>query len=141
MTKSVIDRVREGDVAPSQLVISRSCKGRWDSKKNEWDFDSVYANPDGLPYVRAAKQRIAAGLQFTPGMKVGYIVTKPDDGDKKLGVKAWLVDEIGGEPPDYDREYYAGRLAKSLGRVTDAFGWDEKNLLKGTRQDSLDKWF
>ena len=141
MTKSVIDRVREGDVAPSQLVISRSCKGRWDSKKNEWDFDSVYANPDGLPYVRAAKQRIAAGLQFTPGMKVGYIVTKPDDGDKKLGVKAWLVDEIGGQPPDYDREYYAGRLAKSLGRVTDAFGWDEKNLLKGTRQDSLDKWF
>jgi DNA polymerase I len=141
MTKSVIDRIREGDVEPAQLVISRSCKGRWDSKKNEWDFDSVYANPDGLPYVRAAKQRIAAGLQFTPGMKVGYIVTKPDKGDKKLGVRAWLVDEIGGEPPDYDREYYAGRLAKSLGRVTDAFGWDEKNLLKGTRQDSLDKWF
>jgi len=141
MTKSVIDRVREGDVDPSQLVISRSCKGRWDSKKNEWDFDSVYANPDGLPYVRAAKQRIAAGLQFTPGMKVGYIVTEPDEGDKKLGVRAWLVDEIGGEAPDYDREYYAGRLAKSLGRVTDAFGWDEKNLLKGTRQDSLDKWF
>ncbi|MCH1592301.1 MAG: hypothetical protein L7R66_04840, partial [Candidatus Thalassarchaeaceae archaeon] len=141
MTKSVIDRVREGDVNPTQLVISRSCKGRWDSKKNEWDFDSVYANPDGLPYVRAAKQRIAAGLQFTPGMKVGYIVTEPDPGDKKLGVRAWLVDEIGGDPPDYDREYYAGRLAKSLGRVTDAFGWDEKNLLKGTRQDSLDKWF
>jgi len=141
MTKSVIDRVREGNVEASQLVISRSCKGRWDSKKNEWDFDSVYANPDGLPYVRAAKQRIAAGLQFTPGMKVGYIVTEPDEGDKKLGVRAWLVDEIGGDPPDYDREYYAGRLAKSLGRVTDAFGWDEKNLLKGTRQDSLDKWF
>ena len=141
MTKSVIDRVREGDVEPTQLVISRSCKGRWDSKKNAWDFDSVYANPDGLPYVRAAKQRIAAGLQFTPGMKVGYIVTKPDEGDKKLGVRAWLIDEIGGEPPDYDREYYAKRLAKSLGRVTDAFGWDEKNLLKGTRQDSLDKWF
>jgi len=141
MTKSVIDRIREGDVEPAQLVISRSCKGRWDSKKNEWDFDSVYANPDGLPYVRAAKQRIAAGLQFTPGMKVGYIVTKPDEGDKKLGIRAWLVDEIGGEPPDYDKEYYAGRLAKSLGRVTDAFGWDEKNLLKGTRQDSLDKWF
>ena len=141
MTKSVIDRVREGHVDPAHLVISRSCKGRWDSKKNEWNFDSVYANPDGLPYVRAAKQRIAAGLQFTPGMKVGYIVTEPDEGDKKLGVRAWLVDEIGGDPPDYDREYYAGRLAKSLGRVTDAFGWDEKNLLKGTRQDSLDKWF
>ena len=51
------------------------------------------------------------------------------------------IRDRGGEAPDYDREYYAGRLAKSLGRVTDAFGWDEKNLLKGTRQDSLDKWF
>ena len=136
MTKSVIDRVREGDVETSQLVISRSCKGKWNTKKEEWDF-SVYANPDGLPYVRAARQRIAAGLQFTPGMKVGYIVTEPEEGEKKLGVQAWLVDEIGGNPPDYDREYYAKRLAKSLGRVTDAFGWDEKNLLKGTRQSTI----
>ena len=136
MTKSVIDRVREGDVETSQLVISRSCKGKWNTKKEEWDF-SMYANPDGLPYVRAAKQRIAAGLQFTPGMKVGYVVTEPDLGEKKLGVEAWLVDEIGGDPPEYDTEYYAKRLAKSLGRVTDAFGWDEKNLLKGTRQSTI----
>ena len=136
MTKSVIDRVKAGDVEPSQLVISRSCKGKWNSKKEEWDF-SVYKNEDGLPYVRAAKQRIAEGLQFTPGMKVGYIVTKPDEGEKKLGVRAWLVDEIGGGPPEYDRDYYAGRLAKSLGRVTEAFGWDEKNLLKGNRQSNL----
>ena len=139
MTKSVIDQVRAGAVDPSQLVISRSCKGKWNSKKEEWDF-SVYKNEDGLPYVRAAKQRIAEGLQFTPGMKVGYIVTEPEEGEKKLGVGAWLVDEIGGEPPEYDRNYYAGRLAKSLGRVTEAFGWDEKNLLKGNRQGGLKDW-
>ena len=136
MTKSMIDRVREGDVDPAQLVISRSVKGKWDSKKNEGDF-SVYANPDGLPYVRAARQRIAAGLQFTPGMKVGYVVTEPEEGEKKLGVSAWLVDEIGDDPPDYDREYYAGRLAKSLGRITEAFGWTEQELLRGTRQSSI----
>ena len=139
MTKSVIDRVRARDVEASQLVISRSCKGKWNSKKEEWDF-SVYKNEDGLPYVRAAKQRIEAGLQFTPGMKVGYIISEPEEGQKKqkkLAVKAWLVDEIGGDPPEYDTEYYAGRLAKSLGRVTEAFGWDEKNLLKGNRQSNL----
>ena len=133
MTKLAIDEIRGGDVDPSRLVISRSCKGKWNSKKNEWDFDSVYANPDGLPYVRAAKQRIAAGLQFTPGMKVGYVITKPEGGDKKLGVKAWLVDEIGGEPPEYDTDYYAKRMAKSLGRVTEAFGQGEKELLDGAR--------
>ena len=139
MTKSVIDRVKAGSVETSQLVISRSCKGKWNSKKEEWDF-SVYKNEDGLPYVRAAKQRIAEGLQFTPGMKVGYVVTKPEEGEKKLGVRAWLVDEIGGDPPEYDRKYYAERLAKSLGRVTEAFGWDEKNLLKGNRQTNLNLW-
>jgi DNA polymerase I len=132
MTKLAIDEVRSGSVDPSRLVISRSCKGKWNSKKNEWDF-SIYSNPDGLPYVRAAKQRISAGLQFTPGMKVGYIITEPDPGEKKLGVSAWLVDEIGGEPPEYDRDYYAKRLAKSLGRITEAFGVDEKELLKGAR--------
>ncbi|MDP6871730.1 MAG: DNA polymerase domain-containing protein, partial [Candidatus Thalassarchaeaceae archaeon] len=136
MTKVAIDEVRAGNVDPSRLVISRSCKGKWNSKKNEWDF-SVYKNEDGLPYVRAAKQRIEAGLQFTPGMKVGYVITEPDGGDKKLGVKAWLVDEIGGNPPEYDRKYYAGRLAKSLGRITEAFGWNEKDLLEGTRQQSI----
>jgi len=133
MTKSVIDRIREGDINPSKLVISRSCKGKWDPKKNDWDF-SMYSNPDGLPYVRAAKQRISAGLQFTPGMKVGYIITEPREEDKgKLGVQAWLVDEIGGEPPSYDPNYYAKRMAKSLGRITEAFGPDEKELLKGPR--------
>ena len=132
MTKLAVDEVRSGSVDPSRLVISRSCKGKWNSKKNEWDF-SIYSNPDGLPYVRAAKQRISAGLQFTPGMKVGYIITEPDPGEKKLGVSAWLVDEIGGEPPEYDRDYYAKRLAKSLGRITEAFGVDEKELLKGAR--------
>ena len=135
MTKSVIDRIREGDIDPSKLVISRSCKGRWDPKKNDWDF-SMYSNPDGLPYVRAAKQRISAGLQFTPGMKVGYIITEPREEDKgKLGVQAWLVDEIGGDPPSYDPNYYAKRLAKSFGRITEAFGEEhsEKELLKGPR--------
>ena len=134
MTKSRIDSVREGEVDASQLVISRSCKGRWDSKRGEWSFD-VYVKEDGLPYVRAAKERIARGLQFTPGMKVGYVVTNAKK--SPMQVSAWLVDEIGDEPPDYDREYYAGRLAKSLGRITEAFGWKEQELLRGSRQSSL----
>jgi len=134
MTKSRIDSVRGGEVDAAQLVISRSCKGKWDSRRGEWSFD-VYANPDGLPYVRAAKERIDRGLQFTPGMKVGYVVT--DANESPMRVSAWLVDEIGDGPPEYDGEYYAGRLAKSLGRITEAFGWTEQELLRGTRQSSI----
>ena len=99
------------------------------------DFSKVYANPDGLPYVRAAKERIRRGLQFTPGMKVGYIVT--DSKSSPMSVEPWLVDEIGEEPPVYDPAYYAGRLAKSLGRITEAFDWSEKELLSGSRQQSI----
>tara|TARA_B100002052_G_C15871525_1_gene594912 strand:+ start:124 stop:2559 length:2436 start_codon:yes stop_codon:yes gene_type:complete len=134
MTKSVIDDVKEGRANPAELVISRSCKGTL-KRDGSVDFSKVYDNPDGLPYVRAAKERIRRGLQFTPGMKVGYIVT--DSKASPMDVEPWLVDEIGEEPPVYDPTYYARRLAKSLGRITEAFGWSEKELLSGSRQQSI----
>ena len=134
MTKSVIDDVKQGRANPAELVISRSCKGTL-KRDGSVDFSKVYDNPDGLPYVRAAKERIRRGLQFTPGMKVGYIVT--DSKASPMDVEPWLVDEIGEEPPVYDPTYYARRLAKSLGRITEAFGWSEKELLSGSRQQSI----
>ena len=133
MTKTVIDDVKSKKIPASKLVISRSCKGRWDSKNKQWSFD-MYSN-ENLPYVRAAKERIKLGLSFTPGMKVGYIVT--DASSSPMKVKSWLVDELDSPPPDYDSEYYAKRLAKALGRITEAFNWSEKELLSGSRQQSL----
>jgi DNA polymerase elongation subunit (family B) len=94
----------------------------------------MYSN-ENLPYIRAAKERIRLGLSFTPGMKVGYIVT--DAKSSPMKVEPWLVDEIGADPPDYDSNYYAGRLAKALGRITEAFNWSEKELLSGSRQQTL----
>ncbi len=132
-TRKVIEDVRRGNVAVGDLVISRSCKGKI-KKDGSVDF-SVYSNPDGLPYVRAAKQRIARGLGFTPGMKVGYVVSNAKS--SPMEVSAWLTDELGDEPPSYDPEYYARRLATALGRITEAFSWNEKDLLQGSRQQSL----
>ena len=129
----MIEDVRRGNVAVGDLVISRSCKGKI-KKDGSVDF-SVYSNPDGLPYVRAAKQRIARGLGFTPGMKVGYVVSNAKS--SPMEVSAWLTDELGDEPPSYDPEYYARRLATALGRITEAFSWNEKDLLQGSRQQSL----
>ena len=134
MTKTVIDNLRATHVDASKLVISRSCKGKWNKKKGEWDF-SVYKNENGLPYVRAAKERISRGLQFTPGMKVGYIVTNASV--SPMEVSAWLVEETDDKPPSYDPEYYAKRMATALGRITEAFGWDADELLRGTRQKSI----
>ena len=36
-----------------------------------------------------------------------------------------------------DWEYYARRVASTLGRATEEFGWDEKSLLAGQVQESL----
>ena len=134
MTKSVIDDVKARRTDVADLVISRSCKGTL-RRDGSVDFTKVYDNPDGLPYVRAAKERIRRGLPFTPGMKVGYIVTNAKL--SPMTVEPWLVDEIGEKAPKYDPDYYARRLAKSLGRITEAFGWSETELLSGSRQQSI----
>jgi len=134
MTKAVIDDVKGRKVDAADLVISRSCKGTL-RRDGSVDFSKVYDNPDGLPYVRAAKERIRRGLPFTPGMKVGYVVTGAKS--SPMVVEPWLVDEIGENPPKYDPDYYARRLAKSLGRITEAFGWSETELMSGSRQQSI----
>jgi len=134
MTKSVIDDVKVRRVDAADLVISRSCKGTL-RRDGTVDFSKVYDNPSGLPYVRAAKKRIERDLPFTPGMKVGYVVTSAKNSPMNVG--PWLVDEIGEDPPRYDPEYYARRLATALGRITEAFGWGATELMSGSRQQTL----
>ncbi len=131
---ALIKKIRSGKVESADLIISRSCKGKV-LKDGTVDFDAVYSNPDGLPYVQAARKRIARGLQFTPGMKVDYIVI--DAKKRPLTVEPWLVAETGDEPPIPDWEFYAERLARAMGRITEAFGWNEDDLLKGNRQSTL----
>ena len=68
-------------------------------------------------------------------MKVAYVVTKTSGSTQE--VEPWLVED-GGEPvSNYDIDYYSKRLAKALGRITEAFGWSENELLTGTRQTTL----
>lgn len=122
---NLIKEVKKGNVEIEDLVISRSCKA----------FEK-YANPDGLPFVQAAKKRRDIyGLEFTPGMKVAYVVTNTSGSNQV--VEPWLVED-GGDPVEtYDIDYYSRRLAKALGRITEAFGWSENELLTGTRQTTL----
>ena len=50
-----------------------------------------------------------------------------------------LVDEIGGDPPKPDPQYYVNRLAKSLGRITSALNFDESKLKDYAKNPSTQK--
>ncbi len=120
--KTWVDRVRNNEVNPEKLVISRTCKNY-----------SSYVNPDSMPNVQAARKMEKLGYKFTPGMKVSWVVTDGKSSPQK--VEPWLPDgEMKGEP---DRDYYARRIASTLSRVTDVFGWDMKGLMAGNKQSNL----
>ncbi|MDP6869878.1 MAG: DNA polymerase domain-containing protein [Candidatus Poseidoniaceae archaeon] len=127
-----IQSAKQGQANIRDLIMSKSCKGRWDKSRSEWDFTKDYANPESMVQVRAAKALIAKGLPFTPGMKIAYIVTNARI--RPMQIVPWLEEDL---PTNYDGQFYAERLATAFGRVTEAFGWSAKELLSGNRQTSL----
>ncbi len=120
--KQWITEGRNGEVEPEKLVISRTCK----------KFSS-YKNPESMPNVQAARKMKKNDYKFTPGMKVSWVVVDADRSPQE--VEPWLPDLKFKKEPDW--EYYARRIAKTLSRVTEVFGWDEKALLSGTKQSDL----
>jgi DNA polymerase, archaea type len=130
-----IDTIRaakEGKADVRDLIMSKSCKGKWDKTTSSWDFTKDYANPDSMVQVRAAKAIIGKGLPFTPGMKIAYVVTNARI--RPMQIEPWFEQE---PVKNYDGQFYADRLATAFGRVTEAFGWTGKELLSGNRQTSL----
>lgn len=127
-----IAAAKDGNVPVRDLIMSKSCKGRWDKKRAKWDFSSDYSNPDSMIQVRAARALIDKGLPFTPGMKIAYIVTNARI--RPMEIQPWLEES---PVTEYDGQFYADRLATAFGRVTEAFGWNAKDLLSGNRQTDL----
>ena len=127
-----IAAAKNGEVPVRELIMSKSCKGRWDKRRAAWDFSKDYANPDSMIQVRAARAIIEKGLPFTPGMKIAYIVTNARN--RPMEIQPWLEED---PVTSYDGQFYADRLATAFGRVTEAFNWTAKDLLSGNRQTSL----
>ena len=131
---SRVQAIKNKQVAASELVLSKSCKGKL-NKDGSIDFTKHYANPDSMAQVRIARALIAKGLGFTPGMKVAYVVT--DASNRPMKVEPWIEGEENGGISGYDGLFYAERLAAAIGRITEAFGWSAKELVAGNRQTSL----
>jgi len=125
--RKMVDEVLAGRVPIEKLVISRTVK---DVGENG---GGAYANPDRMANVQAATKLIKLGYNFIPGMKVSWIVINGKRTPQE--VEPYIDGRPFTSKPDWD--YYARRVATSLSRVTETFGWQEKELLTGLRQGSL----
>ncbi len=122
LVKTTIQNILAGKVSAEDLVISKNCKGM-----------DAYQNPDNMANVQAAKKLMKLGYEFIPGMKVSWIVTDASGSPQR--VEPYISGKEVEFKPDY--KYYAGRLAQSASRVTEVFGWTEKDLMLGSQQATL----
>ena len=122
MVRNTIGKVLRGDVPASELVISRTCKGL-----------DAYENPERQANIQAAKKLMDMGYEFIPGMKVSWIVT--DSSRTPQVVEPYISGKEFTATPDY--RYYAERLSQTASRITEVFGWTEKDLMTGTQQSTL----
>lgn len=122
LARKTIQDTLAGRVDTSELVISKTCKGL-----------DAYENPDRMANVQAAKKLIALGYDFIPGMKVSWIVT--DAKSAPMTVEPYVSGAGFKGKPDY--RYYAERLSKMAGMITEVFGWGEKDLMMGSQQATL----
>ena len=120
--RRTVQNVLNGNVPLQSLVISRTCKGL-----------DAYENPERMANVQAARKMMDKGYEFIPGMKVSWIVTDGRSTPQKV------EPFISGAPfegkPDYS--YYAERIAQTASRITEVFGWTEKDLMLGNQQSTL----
>ena len=137
--KQRVEALRKCEVPASEVVLAKSCKGRVVrtpvKTPEDVDFTKDYSKPDSMVQVRVAKQRIERGLGFTSGMKVSYVVT--DASKPPMTAVFWPDTEEEQAKVSYDGRFYAERLAAAVGRITEAFDWDAKDLMAGNKQTSL----
>ncbi len=124
--RELVQAVQRGEVPVERLVIARTV--REESEYNE-------STRDALPFLRVFRQLKKEGYPVFPGMKVAWVVTNA----RKTPQEIEPYVEGRALPPERhpDHTYYAERMAQTLARITEVFGWNEDRLLGGNRQSAL----
>ena len=122
--RELVAAVRNHEVAVERLVIARAVRG-------EAEYNA--STRDALPFLRVYRQLRSEGYDVVPGMRVAWVVT--DSHRSPQGVEPWVEGRAFEKEPDW--EYYAERVAQTLARVTEVFGWDAASLLRGSHQQRL----
>jgi DNA polymerase I len=89
------------------------------------------------PHVEAAKKLQKTGRKVTPGMIIGYVITK---GREKISYRAVPVEMVSLE--DYDPNYYIdNQILPAVLRIIESIGYSKDYLKEGMKQESLKRWF
>ena len=89
------------------------------------------------PHVEAAKKLQRMGRKVTPGMIIGYVITK---GKEKISYRAVPVEMVSIE--DYDPNYYIdNQILPAVLRIIESIGYSKDYLKEGIKQESLRRWF
>lgn len=126
VAKEYVAKVQNGEVPVAKLVISRTVQ-----KESDYKF------ADRMQNVQVKRKLEDMGIDVQPGMKVSWVITG-SKGKQEPTPYTGPDSEAEIQP---DNEYYARRVAMTLARVTEVFGWGVKDLLSGTRTKTLFEGF
>lgn len=89
------------------------------------------------PHVEAAKKLLESGREVTPGMIIGYVITK---GTKMISQRAMPAELVALE--DYDPDYYIeNQIIPAVLRIVESIGYSKDYLKDGMKQESITRWF
>ncbi len=124
--RELVAQVQQGTVPVERLVIARTVR-----PEEEYNVSTR----ESLPFLRVFKKLQAEGYDVIPGMKVAWVVTNARKTPQE--VEPWIEGRTFPSHLRPDYSYYADRVAQTLARVTEVFGWNAADLLKGSRQQTL----
>ena len=124
--RELVAEVQEGKVSIERLVIARTVRP-------EEQYNA--STRESLPFLRVFKKLQAEGYDVIPGMKVAWVVTNAKKTPQEI--EPWIEGRTFPAHLRPDYSYYAERVAQTLARVTEVFGWNAADLLKGSRQQTL----
>jgi DNA polymerase I len=89
------------------------------------------------PHVLAARKAIKRGRDVGKGSMIRYVVVK---GREPISKRAEPIEDV--DVSNYDPTYYVeNQVLPAVGRIIEALGYSEQELLHKGKQSSLDAFF
>lgn len=125
IVQEVIEDIKKGNVKLEDLVIHTQLT------KNPHEYSQM------APHVLAAKKSIAKGRDVKRGSIIRYVVVK---GREPISKRAEPIEDA--KISNYDPNYYIeNQVLPAVGRIIEAIGYSEQDILHKEKQSSLDAFF